>query len=99
MHGHVGDRKGFDVMNAHLRTATDLAAALLGKPRIDQEVRVVTSTYFGGDEPRRVVLVTPAGSDRGEYFTVMNRRTLDLLREGRFSPADLDLELADEGDF
>lgn len=41
-------------------TARDLAGALLGKPRIAQDVRVVTSTY-GSTGPRYVVLVTPAG--------------------------------------
>lgn len=81
-------------MNAHSRTATDIAAAILGKPRNAQTVRVVTTTY-GDMGPRFIVLVTPAGAERGEYYTVMNRRTLDLLREGRFSPEELELEIAE----
>lgn len=80
---------------AYSRTATDLASALLGQPRIAQEVRVVITRHYGADEPLRIVLVTPAGSDEGQYFEVMNRRTLDSLVEGRFSPADLDLEIAE----
>lgn len=81
-------------MNAHARTATDLAAALLGKRRNAQTVRVVTATYSEMG-PRFIALVTPAGADRGDYYEVMNRRTLDLLREGRFSPEELELTVAE----
>lgn len=78
-------------MNIHTRTALDIASAISGKRRVEQDVRVVTSTYFGGDEPRRIVLVTPVGSERGEYYEIYRERTLEALRSG-MSPDELDLE-------
>lgn len=81
-------------MNALDLTARDMSAAILGKRRNAQTVRVVTTTY-GEMGPRFIALVTPAGAERGEYYEVMTRRALDELREGRFSPEELELEIAE----
>lgn len=76
-------------MNAYSRTAIDLAAALMGKRRVDQAVHVCVSK-FGGFAPRFVVLVVPEGAEAGEYYEV-GQRVLDLLRAGT-SPEELELE-------
>lgn len=81
-------------MNAHLTTARDMAATLLGKRRVAQDVRVIVRTS-GDMGMRYVVLVTPAGAEQGEYYEVMTRRALDELREGRFTPEELELEIAE----
>ena len=89
-------------MNARSQTAHDLAAALLGTPRRSQTVTRISSLH-GGDRPaRHVVLVTPDGSETGEYFEVSDR-TRELLESGR-TPEWLQLEAyvpseADEDDF
>lgn len=72
-----------------------VATTLLSTPRVAQEVRVVTTAYGSGMGPRFVVLITPAGSERGEYYDVLTRRALDMLREGRATPEDLELELSE----
>ena len=82
-------------MNVALtQTFADLTRTLTGHRRIEQDVRVVVSTY-GSMGARFIVLVTPAGAERGEYFEVLNRRTLDMLMEGRFTPEDLELSIAE----
>lgn len=90
-------------MNAHAMnlTATDLASALMGKPRAVQSVFVSAKVYNGSPlGPKFIVLVTPDGSERGEYYEVW-QRGLDALRGG-MTPAELELEPyqpeADEGD-
>lgn len=78
-------------MNVYSATAgLRIAAALLGKPRVEQEVRII-DRISGEMGMRYIVRVIPAGEEQGELYEVMNRRTLDLLREGKFSPEDLEL--------
>lgn len=74
-------------MNQHL-TATGIASALLGKRRVEQEVRIVTKTYGGEMGPRYVVLCA------GEYYEC-GRVALNMLLEGRATPEDLELEIAE----
>lgn len=70
--------------------------AMLGKPRAKQSVHRLTSRYGGLDifgEPRparHVVLVTPDGAERGEYYEVSDREKRRL-EEGA-TPAELELE-------
>lgn len=78
-------------MNAYSRTATDLAAALMGKRRVAQTVHVSTKTYRDGRMARALVLVVPEGSETGEYYEVFSERTIDALKAGT-SPTDLCLE-------
>lgn len=73
-------------MNAPFHTtATDLANALMGRPR--QDVRVCSSTY-GRGTTRHIVSVN------GELYDVA-AFTLRALQNG-FSPAELELEPYDE---
>jgi hypothetical protein len=76
-------------MNAFSTTARDMAAALLGKRRVPQEVRIVTKTYGGAMGPRYVVLCA------GEYYTC-GQRALELLQNGTLTPEELELEIAEE---
>lgn len=78
-------------MNAYSRTATDLAAALMGKRRVAQTVNVSTRTFRDGRMARALVLVVPEGAKIGEYFEVFSDRTIDALKAGT-SPEDLCLE-------
>lgn len=78
-------------MNAYSRTATDLAAALLGQPRIAQDVIVCTKAYYGG-QFRAKVLVD------GEYYTVRTSRALEQLENGLDTPESLDLDVYEPED-
>lgn len=70
--------------------------AMLGKPRAKQSVHRVTSRYggfdiFGAPRPtRHVVLVTPDGEERGDYFEVSDREKRRL--EDGATPQELELE-------
>lgn len=77
-------------MNAFSTTTRDLAAALLGKPRIAQSVHTVTSTYGGGLGARHVVLIVKDGEEAGTYFECGDR-IRDLLIAGT-SAEELELE-------
>lgn len=83
-------------MNAHARTATNLASAILGKRRVAQDVFVFCKTYGGPLGPRYLVLVTPHGAERGERYEV-RQPMLDLLESGR-SPESLDLDVYEPED-
>ncbi len=73
-------------MNAPFRTtATDMANALMGRPR--QTVHVCSSS-FGRGTTRHIVLVD------GETYEV-GKRALQALQDG-WTPAELDLEPYDE---
>lgn len=79
-------------MGAHSLTASDMAAALLGKRRVEQTVLVIGARY-NGTWPRYEVLVTPARAERGEkYFC--GKHALKALQDGT-SPEELELELAE----
>jgi hypothetical protein len=78
--------------------------AMLGKPRAKQSVHRLTSAYggfdiFGAPRPsRHVVLVTPDGAERGEYYEVSDREKRRL--EDGVTPDELELEphIPDEAD-
>lgn len=78
-------------MAAYTTTATGLAAALMGKPRVAQTVHVSTRTFRNGRMACALVLVVPEGEKTGTYYEVFSDRTIDALRAGT-SPEELELE-------
>jgi hypothetical protein len=89
-------------MNAHSFFLRGMA--MLGKPRAKQSVHRLTSRYggydiFGEARPsRHVVMVTPDGAERGEYYEVSDRQKRRL--EDGVTPEELELDLhvPDEAD-
>jgi len=75
-------------MNAHSRTAFGIAAAVTGRPRAAQRVHVCRTTF--GSMVRYVVLVTPAGSKRGEYYSCCSYSLTAL--EAGMTPEELELD-------
>lgn len=75
-------------MNAH--TLFLRGMAMLGKPRAKQSVHIVSRRYSRGHPTRYIVLVTPDGAERGEYFEVFEAG-LQCLQDG-MTPEQLDLE-------
>jgi hypothetical protein len=76
-------------------TLPDLARALTGQPRIEQEILMI-KRISGTMGMRYVVLVTPHGAERGERYEV-RKPMLDLLESGR-SPESLDLDVYEPED-
>jgi hypothetical protein len=77
-------------MNAFSTTSRDLVAALLGKRRHPQEVRVVSRIHSYG-HTKRIVRVRPHGGEWGELYEVHSLHTLEMLRNGDATPAELEL--------
>lgn len=84
-------------MNAFSTTSRDLVAALLGKRRHPQEVKVVSRIHSYG-HTKRLVRVRPHGGEWGELYEVHSLNTLQMLRNGDASPEELELSIADEGE-
>lgn len=83
-------------MSAALRNTYDrVSQAILGNRRIAQDVRIVITTFGGAMGPLYTVLVTPAGHERGDYFEC-GSRALEMLREGRASPGELELSAPED---
>lgn len=78
-------------MNApHRTTAAGIAAAIMGTPRVEQEVHVCTAMFTGSVlGPWYVVSVKPKDGEAETYEC--GQRALDMLRNG-VSPEELDLE-------
>lgn len=87
-------------MNAINITARDLADALLGRPLARQTVHVCSTEYGHrsafGIRTRYIVLVTPHGSEQGEYYEVSTKRALDDLRF--YTPDEMGLDPLDPAD-
>lgn len=100
--GPAAVHSGAEEVGSLALTGRGLSAALLGLPRVAQEVRVVRSVFggrgFSGQlkEPRYTVLVRGQGEELGRCYQV-RKPTLELLRDG-VSPDHLELEEASEED-
>jgi hypothetical protein len=84
-------------MNAFSTTSRDLVAALLGKRRHPQEVRVVSRIHSYG-HTKRLVRVRPHGGEWGELYEVHSLHTLEMLRNGDATPEELELSAHDGED-